>query len=285
MAPSHPTPLPEVNAVLADLVVRWRQILGENLVGAYLQGSFAVGDFNDHSDVDFIVIAEREITAGELAALQALHAEMHARPLYWAHHLEGSYAPRALFCALADEPREPAAAAPCDPGTGLPRRADPFWFLGNGEKSLVRSEHDNSRVARWVVRERGITLCGPGPKTLIDPISREDLRREVRRNLSIYCAPYVAGSSAISAVWQQAFFVTLVCRMLHTLEAGEVHSKKACTAWALGALPAQWHGLIERAAATWAGPQELWHNRPDAPEVALTLKFMSYAMGAYAKEP
>ncbi|MBS0631774.1 MAG: nucleotidyltransferase domain-containing protein, partial [Verrucomicrobia bacterium] len=86
----HPTPLADLNALLAELVARWRQILGENLVGAYLQGSFAVGDFNDHSDVDFIVIVAHEITADELAALQALHAEMHARPLYWAQHLEGS---------------------------------------------------------------------------------------------------------------------------------------------------------------------------------------------------
>ncbi|MBS0631429.1 MAG: DUF4111 domain-containing protein, partial [Verrucomicrobia bacterium] len=203
-------------------------------------------------------------------------------------HLEGSYAPSALFRALADEPRaprggEPERALPCDPGTGLPPRAEPFRFLGNGEKSLVRSEHDNSRVARWVVRERGITLCGPDPKLLIDAISGDELRREVRRNLSFYCGPYVRGESKIYAVWQQAFFVTLICRMLHTLEAGEVHSKKAGTAWALAVLPTQWHGLITRAAATWAGPQELWHNPPDALEVVLTLELMSYAIAAGAK--
>lgn len=53
------TPYPELNQVLDELVSRIEQILGSSFVGAYLQGSFAVGDFDRHSDVDFIVVDNR----------------------------------------------------------------------------------------------------------------------------------------------------------------------------------------------------------------------------------
>ena len=57
-----PTPLPQLNEALVELVTRASEILDENFIGAYLQGSFAIGDFDDQSDVDFLIvdITERE---------------------------------------------------------------------------------------------------------------------------------------------------------------------------------------------------------------------------------
>jgi hypothetical protein len=59
------TAFPELDAVLAQLVAGLRATLGDNLVGVYLQGSFAVGDADEHSDVDFLVVIERELTEDE----------------------------------------------------------------------------------------------------------------------------------------------------------------------------------------------------------------------------
>jgi len=283
MTPTPPTPLPELNAVLAELVARWREILGSNLVGAYLQGSFAVGDFTVRSDVDFLVVVKSEIEPLVLADLQELHAEVHRRPSYWAQHLEGSYAPAGIIRKPSDEPRdppgEPRDASWRDEGTGeLGPKCYPFHFLGNGWDKLVRSEHDNTRVVRWIVRERGVTLYGPPPATLIDSITGDELRTEARANLPLYTQSYRTGESEISAVWKQAFFVTLLCRMLHTIDTGKIHSKAAGTAWALHTLPPEWHALITRAAATWAQPQDTWHLRPAAPEVNATLAFMKFAL-------
>ena len=59
----HPTPYEDVNEVLALLLARQRAILGEGLVGLYLYGSLATGDFDrESSDIDFVAA-----TAGELA--------------------------------------------------------------------------------------------------------------------------------------------------------------------------------------------------------------------------
>ena len=54
----RPTPFSDLNAVLAVLVDGVRERLGDNFIGAYLQGSFAVGDADQHSDCDFIVVLD-----------------------------------------------------------------------------------------------------------------------------------------------------------------------------------------------------------------------------------
>src|SRR3989442_1294010 len=72
-SPALPTPYPELNGVLRDLVNSMREALGPDFVGAYLQGSFAVGDFDEHSDCDFIVATEGELTDDQVNALQMMH--------------------------------------------------------------------------------------------------------------------------------------------------------------------------------------------------------------------
>src|SRR6185369_17821251 len=87
-----PTPFADLNAVLAHLVEGVQRLLGDNFVGAYLQGSFAVGDATEFSDCDFIIVTARDITPAELPAFQALHAGIHELPYpYWRTGLEGSY--------------------------------------------------------------------------------------------------------------------------------------------------------------------------------------------------
>jgi predicted nucleotidyltransferase len=93
----HPTPFLDLNGVLDELVKGAQANLGENLVGAYLQGSFAVGDADVHSDVDFIVVTNDEVTAEQEAALQEVHRRLFALDVPWAQHLEGSYVTRELL--------------------------------------------------------------------------------------------------------------------------------------------------------------------------------------------
>src|SRR3954469_8926434 len=86
-----PTPYPELNRVLQDLVDSVQAVLSTNFVGAYLQGSFAVGDFDLHSDVDFIMVIEEELSDEEVHGLQGVHERIYCRDIPWAQHLEGSY--------------------------------------------------------------------------------------------------------------------------------------------------------------------------------------------------
>lgn len=276
-----PTPYAELNGVLAHLVAGARAALADNFVGAYLQGSFAVGDYTPWSDCDFIVVTHEDLSPGQLARLQALHAEIHTLPApYWRNGLEGSYAPKAILRRYSTTPRdppgEPRDEAWGDPGmSGAPARAYPFWYLDHGAKTLVRSEHDNSQVVRWCLREKGVTLAGPDPKTLIDPTPPQALKAEVRRTMDLCLA---VGLEPMHLVAWQAFWVGLFCRILHTLETGEVTSKKAAMTWAEQALDPAWAGLIARAKALKKGDEATAGQPADPAEIAATRAFAEYAV-------
>ena len=83
-----PTVFSEFNDVLDDLVAGATAVLRENFCGAYLQGSFAVGDADEYNDVDFIVATHGEIPTQQLVALQAMHKRLHALDVPWAKHLD-----------------------------------------------------------------------------------------------------------------------------------------------------------------------------------------------------
>ena len=71
---NRPTPDFELNWVLhRTLSTSIQAILGDDLIGAYLQGSFALGDWDAFSDVDFDAAIEHEISEADLAVLQAMH--------------------------------------------------------------------------------------------------------------------------------------------------------------------------------------------------------------------
>ena len=277
----QPTPYADLNAVLAYLLEGVQRLLGDNFVGAYLQGSFAVGDFSEFSDCDFIVVTGRDITPQELPAFQALHAEIHELPFaYWRTGLEGSYAPAAILRRWNDTPRdppgEPRGADWADPGTsGSPPRGYPFWYLDHGSKTLIRSEHDNTQVVRWCLREKGVVLAGPDPRELIDPVSPAALRAEVRQTMDLCLSLDLQPMHLVA--WQ-AFWVGLYCRMLHTLATGAVWSKKASMAWAQATLEPAWRGLIARAAAVRKGDEAQAGAPADPADVQATHAFARYAV-------
>jgi hypothetical protein len=277
----EPTPFEGLNAVLAHLTGEVRRILGDNLVGLYLQGSFAVGDADEHSDCDFMAVIARDLTADERAALQALHAAIHDLPHEpWRHRLEGSYAPADIIRRLTDEPRDPPGE-PRGPDWGdagmggAPARRYPFVYLDHAAKTLIRSEHDNSQVVRWSLREKGVTLFGPPPKSLIDPVSPDMLRTEIRATMDL---AWDLGLEPMSLKAWQAFWVGLYCRMLHTMATGQVWSKKAGAAWAQKHLDPKWGPLIARAQAIKEGDRAVAMEPADPDDVGATRAFVAYVM-------
>ena len=68
-----PTQFVELNAILGQLTRGVQAVLGLNLVGVYLQGSFACGDADEHSDVDFLVVIGQPLSeADRQAAMEKL---------------------------------------------------------------------------------------------------------------------------------------------------------------------------------------------------------------------
>jgi hypothetical protein len=255
-----PTPYPELNAVLQEMVSGIQAVLQDNFVGAYLQGSFAVGDFDEHSDVDFIVVTEGELSEGQVSALQNLHPRIYQLHSPWAQHLEGSYFPKAVLRDLTQSGKN-------------------IWYLDHGATVMIPSNHCNTIVVRWTVRENGIALAGPPPKTLIDPIPVDLLRMEIREVIEWWGAEILADPQHYNNRFYQAFIVLSYCRMLHSLHVGYPDSKRAGAEWAKANLDPAWSGLIDRTWANRPNPAFSVRQPADPEDFARTLKFVQYCIG------
>jgi len=88
----------DVSAMLAELLLAIQTVLSDNLVGVYLRGSLATGDFDPvTSDIDFLAVTERRVSDTEFAALAAMHARLAQFPNRYARHIEGAYIDRAAL--------------------------------------------------------------------------------------------------------------------------------------------------------------------------------------------
>jgi hypothetical protein len=254
-----PTPYAELNVLLVELVDRARAILDDNFVGANLQGSFAVGDADVNSDCDFLVVTDRPLTAGQEAALRALHDEIPTRAGFWTQHLEGSY-------PVAGELRSLA---------GLGRT---WLYVDHGWREMTWHTHCNSEVARWSLRERGVVLAGPDPKTLVDPVPPEALRARMRRDLPRLLDDLATWIDIELVAWGQRYAVTAICRQLYTLDTAEVASKRECLLWAIDRLGDEWEPLLRQVLADRAlGWDPASAPRPGS--VAATRALASHAVG------
>lgn len=236
---NYPTPYPEVNSILQELIERVRNILGSHFIGMYLDGSLTSADFDEDSDIDFVVVTDEDISRDLFLALQGMHDRIATIDSPFAVQLEGSYISQ----------------------HGL-RRFDPEHALhpnierGEGERLKMVYHDDWWIIHRYVLRERGITIAGPAPQTLIDPVLPNDLRRAMLSLLKGWAMQILDNPNLINSRGYQSYVVLSLCRILYTLQQGDVVSKPVAAQWAKETLDGQWVSLIDRA---WIGrhyPQE-----------------------------
>jgi hypothetical protein len=206
-----------------------------------------------------VVAIDRKVSETDLAALQAMHARTYDLDSNWAKHLEGSYFPKETL-----RRDDPARA--------------PLLYLDNTSRELVRSDHDNTLVVRRVVRERGITLAGPDPRELIDPVLADDLRQEVLATMRDWAQEIFADPNKVNNRWAQPFIVLSYCRMLYTLETGKIESKPVAAQWAKTALDSRWVDLVQRAWEERPNPSLKVRQQADPGDLESTLDFVRYAL-------
>src|SRR5215208_1981336 len=225
-----PTPYPEVNEVLKLLLTNAKEILKDQFVGMYLYGSLSSGDFNpETSDIDFLFVTSDVLSEETISKLGAMHRETWATSLKRAGELEGAYVPRGLI-------RRHNANGPACPTVNEGQ----FYVASLGSDWIIQ---------RHVVREYGVVIDGPEPKTFIDPIGPEDIRSSVQGVLQEWWFPMLDDPSWLrnhdSAY--QAFAVITMCRVLHALEHGTIVSKPKAIQWARESLGGPWRQLIDKA--------------------------------------
>ncbi len=243
MQPLSPTPYSDVNQILGVLLCNVKEILQEQFVGMYLYGSLSSGDFNtETSDIDFLVVTNDFLPEQTIKQLENMHKQTWATSVKRAGELEGSYVPRSLICKH-------------DPN-GLP------CPTVNEGKFFVDQRGSDWIIQRHVVREYGVVVEGPDPKTLIDFVSPDDIRNAVKGILHEWWFPMLDDPSWLRdhENGYRAFAVITMCRVLHALETGTVVSKPKAIQWAKTKLDNPWKQLIDKAAITGHDDHEISLN-------------------------
>jgi hypothetical protein len=231
------TPYPAINTLLTEWVGGGKRLLGKNIVGLYLSGSLAYGDFvPERSDIDLQAVVGSPLTSEELRSVEQLHRNIEQRFPQWADRIECSYVPLALLSEL----RPPAT----------PR---PWW--GFGTFYAAAPAGNEWTINHYLLARHGIALAGPDFNELVPPIDLHDVRQASARDLFQEWVPKIHDSAWLSNSHHQSYLVLNLCRILHTVVQGEPCSKKVAGQWAKAAYP-QWHNLIEEA-EKWAYGDEM----------------------------
>ncbi|HEY3290011.1 MAG TPA: aminoglycoside adenylyltransferase domain-containing protein [Anaerolineae bacterium] len=248
----HPTPDLDINALLRELLAGVQAALGDALVGLYLHGSLAYGDFEpQRSDIDFLVVTKEALASDAIARLKAMHARLTASGMKWASKLEGSYIPaQALRYYDPADCHHPAL------------RADgSFDIDGHGSEWVIQ---------RYIIRAKGIAIAGPPPQMLIDPVTPEQLRGAAAGILFEWWEPQLTDHSRVRNSEYQAYAVLTMCRALYTLQFATVASKPVAAKWAQRVEGWRWSTLIDKALA--------WRHGDEMDYLGETLDLMRYTI-------
>lgn len=222
------TPYPAINAVLREWVEGLKRLLGQEIVGLYLSGSLAYGDFvPERSDIDLQAVVQNPLSEDELRSVEQLHREIEGGCPQWAGRIECSYVPLELMCELTP-----------------PATPRPWWGLGT---FYAKAPAGNEWVINhYLLSKHGIALAGPQFNELIPPVDINSVRRASAKDLFQEWIPKIDDAEWLSNSHYQSYLVLNLCRILRTVIRGEPGSKRAAGQWAK-ATYAQWKSLIEEA--------------------------------------
>ncbi len=245
------TPYAEVNQILEELLSGMQSVLGERLVGLYLYGSLVWGDFDPHiSDIDLMAALRGQIGEVEFVALDRMQVEVKRRHPDWDDRIEVAYISLEALRTFKEKSNQIAIMSPGEPFHNKEAGID--WLL-NG----------------YFVREQGKALFGPGPRAIIAPVSAQEFRAGVRRQVLAWGSwvPHTRGSRPY-----QGYAILTMCRALYALRNGEQVSKRKAAEWAMRELPER-ANLIQRA---WQWRENYRDTNVDPAETyAQTVRFVN----------
>jgi hypothetical protein len=245
---ANPTPYADINELLTQLLARIQAILGEKLVELSLFGSLVLEDFDyDISDIDLVIATSTFINEQEFERLQVMHSEIIAQHRNWENRIEIGYI--AVRDLKITQPHFTIA------------------LMSPGEPFHIKEASADWILNRYVLHEKGVSLYGPSPQLLVDPISKEELLDAVRVQAKAWRTWVYSGRTR----GFQAYAILTMCRIYYTLQTGDFVSKKQAALWTARALP-EWSALISNA-LVW---RKAWRDEQVDSEATLpeTLRFV-----------
>lgn len=222
-----------VQSLLNNILLDFREALGDALTGLYLHGSLAFGCFSwETGDVDFLAVVSRPLTQPQRVAL--IRSMLRRTPDAPPKGLE-------MSVVLEDACRNFVHPTPFElhfSNAHLARcRADIDGYCRE-----MRGVDPDLAAHFAVTRAVGRTLYGKPIAEVFAPVPREAVLDSIR------------GDVADADIHESPVYFTLnLCRVLAYQEESHMLSKAGGGEWALEKLPAQFHPLIRAALNRYAG--------------------------------
>ncbi|MBA8824651.1 streptomycin 3'-adenylyltransferase [Saccharopolyspora lacisalsi] len=214
-----------------------RDVLGAEIVGAYLYGSAVQGGLGPHSDVDVLVVARRRTAPRQRRALvDGLLSVSGAYPR------RGAARPIELTLVVESDVRPWRYPPRCEFQYGEWLRDE----LVRGDTPTPTRDPDLALLLT-MVRQHSSPLVGPLPEDVLDPVPWQDLERALVAGVPDLRAELASDTRNV---------VLTLARIWTTLTTGTISSKEAAADWALGRLPAEHRPVLDRARAVHRGEQE-----------------------------
>jgi hypothetical protein len=241
---------PEIDQLPALLLAEMKKNLGDNLIGLYLYGSLVWGDFDDDiSDIDMLAATASTIDGDEFDRLQHMHDDFARQHENWRGRIEVQYFSLHGLKTFKTSSNPMANISPGEPFHMI--QADRMWLMN-----------------WYFVQEYGLTLYGPPPQTLIDPIGKDEFLQAIQDHAA-YWREHLTDTRNSSQ--GQSYLILTLCRALYSYRHGEQTSKKRAALWAAQRFPA-WADLIENAL--------IWRKAPPSSDTnfAETEKFAHFML-------
>ena len=224
----NPTGITDVDELIRAIRVGLQETLGEKLVGLYVFGSIATGGYeHGTSDVDLLAALSSDLSADDFARVAAVHEAVLREQSGWEDRIEIAYISTEKLRRIQAEDQI-ALVSPGEPVHF--KEAGNDWFLN-----------------LFLLREHGLTVFGPPPHSLVDPVSAGDLT--VVQRLMWEWREWITQTDLIHKRAYQGHMIITMCRNLFLWRNLRVASKREATAWAAREMP-EWSALI-RSALIW----------------------------------
>jgi hypothetical protein len=248
---SPSTSEPAIDSLLVSIREAIVTVTGSSLVGLYLFGSLATGDFDAAiGDIDLLAVLADNPSQQLAGHLRRMHADLAQANPEWDARIEVIYI---STHGLANCRTDTTTIAVISPG-------EPFHIVEAGPDWILN----------WYpARQHGVRLLGPPIDSLIPPITSAEYIDQVRRSLVGFTNRIADGAPP---GWQ-AYAILTMCRGLHAIRFGERLSKRAAASWAQQEFP-QWADLIRRALG-WRQRQRDPDRQDGAATVSETRSFVT----------
>lgn len=222
--------IPEaVQPIIKSCVLLTKERLVGLINASYVVGSIALGEFNEHfSDIDFITILNRRITAMEIEHLRKIHQTIEKN--HPQGRMSGSYIQSGDLGKLGND-------------------VEPHPHFHDGVLYPAAANGLNS-VTWWELKNHSIAVMGIAPQNLPFAVHWDLLIKEMRENLNTYWQSWTHRPRRVIPMysnWGIQWAVLGALRQFYTFREDSITTKVKAANCELGCLPQQWHPLIQEA--------------------------------------